>query len=81
MSSLFCAQAPRAVASRFMAAVQRTANSEQEESGVAFEAMANPPEQQSRGAAPRDNAARPRSGPPAARHSAKPFRGNPPRKP
>ena len=74
-------QVPRAVASRFMAAVQRTANSEHEESGVAFEAMANPPEQQSRGAAPRDNAARPRSGPPAARHSAKPFRGKPPRKP
>ncbi|MDE0879795.1 MAG: DEAD/DEAH box helicase [Sphingomonas bacterium] len=79
-------QVPRAAADRFMAAVNRTANSEHEESGVAFEAMANPPAPQGR--APREGGAlRPRSGPPAGRgappagrHQAKPFRKGP-RKP
>ena len=71
-------QVPRAAADRFVAAVRRTANNEHEESGVAFEAMANPPAPQGR--PPRDNAARPRSGPPVARHQAKPFRKGP-RKP
>ena len=74
-------QVPRATAGRFAAAVQRTANNEHEESGVAFEPMANPPAAQARAPrAPRDNAARPRNGAPAARHQAKPYRGKAPRK-
>ena len=67
-------QVPRAVASRFAAAIQRTAQGNEEESGVAFEPMAGPPEQGGGGGQrgprpPRDNAARPpRGGPPKARH-------------
>ena len=62
-------QVPRAVAGRFAAAIQRTAQGNEEESGVAFEPMAGPPPQG--GGAPRvprgprpslDNAARPPQG-------------------
>jgi ATP-dependent RNA helicase DeaD len=73
-------QVPRAVADRFAAAVRRTANSEHEESGVLFEPMREAPAPQGRAPRPpRDNAARPRSGPPAARHKPKPYRGKGPR--
>ncbi|MDQ2891881.1 MAG: helicase C-terminal domain-containing protein, partial [Pseudomonadota bacterium] len=79
-------QVPRAVASRFAAAIQRTAQGNEEESGVAFEPMASPPNDQGppRGLRPpRDNAARPRAvnprgGPPPVKRGAKPpYRGKP----
>ncbi|TPG14550.1 DEAD/DEAH box helicase [Sphingomonas oligophenolica] len=74
-------QVPRSVASRFAAAIQRTAQGNEEESGVAFEPMASPPNDQGppRGPRPpRDNAARPRGGPPPVKHGARPpYRGKP----
>ena len=73
-------QVPRAVAGRFAAAIQRTAQGNEEESGVAFEPMAGPPEHGApRGPrTPRDNAARPRGAPAANRPQAKPYRGKRP---
>ena len=76
-------QVPNAVAGRFAAAIQRTAQGNEEESGVAFERMAGPPSEgprQSRDHAPRpprDNAVRPHGGPAPARHQAKPYRSKP----
>jgi len=85
-------QVPRSVAARFAAAIQRTAQGNEEESGVAFEPMANPPEQGGapRGPrAPRDNAARPprdggarpRSGPGGGSGGGASGGGRPPAKP
>ena len=76
---------PRAVASRFSAAIQRTAQAGEEESGVAIEAMQGAPESTARhaGGGGRSNAgvprstlhrAAPRGGPAPARKA--PYRGN-----
>jgi len=77
---------PRAVASRFSAAIQRTAQAGEEESGVAIEAMQGAPESGARhdgGGGGRSNASGPRStlhraaprgGPAPARKP--PYRGN-----
>ncbi|MEG8023626.1 DbpA RNA binding domain-containing protein [Sphingomonas aurantiaca] len=77
---------PRAVASRFSAAIQRTAQQGEEESGVAIEAMQGAPESGARhdgGGGGRSNAggsrstlhrAAPRGGPAPARKP--PYRGN-----
>ncbi|RZM32277.1 MAG: DEAD/DEAH box helicase, partial [Sphingomonas sp.] len=76
---------PRAVASRFSAAIQRTAQAGEEESGVAIEAMQGAPESTARhaGGGGRSNAGAPRStlhraaprgGPAPARKA--PYRGN-----
>jgi len=75
---------PRAVASRFSAAIQRTAQAGEEESGVAIEAMQGAPESgarhdgggRSNASGPRSTLHRsaPRGGPAPARKA--PYRGN-----
>ena len=71
-------QVPRAVAQRFAAAIARTAQGNEEESGVAFEAMAGPPSSEAPRGTSRDNAGRPpRNGPAPVRHQAKPYKGKP----
>lgn len=64
---------PRAVADRFYAAVQRSAQDGEEESGVTIEAVAGKPREAARNNRRRANA------PATERHQAKPYRGKPDR--
>ncbi len=62
-------EVPRAVAGRFAAAVKRTADNSEGEGGVRIEAVEGKPREAAK--------ANRRSGPPPARHQAKPYRAKP----